>query len=347
VNPDGFLLDPEIVFLNHGSFGACPVEVLEEYRRLQDELERRPVEFLGRRLEALLEEARGALATYLGAQAGDLVFVPNATAGVNIVARSLRLAPGDEVLTTDEEYGACNRLWEHVGATLVRRPVESLWEGLTERTRVLFVSHVTSETARVLPVSEWVRRGREAELVTIVDGAHAPGQLELDLEAIGADAYVGNCHKWLCAPKGSAFLWARPELQERLESLVVGWGYGEGSTFRSRNERQGTRDPAAQLATPAAIAWLQRHGEPERCRALAEECARRLGGAIEPHAPQMVACELPRGDAEALQRRLFERHSIEVVVQEHRRRTLLRASFQVYNEESDLDRLVDALASEL
>jgi isopenicillin-N epimerase len=347
VNPDGFALDPEIVFLNHGSFGACPLEVLDEYRRWQLELERRPVEFLARRLPALLAEARAEVAAYVGAGPDDLVFVPNATAGVNIVARSLRLRPGDEVLTTDEEYGACELAWRHFGATLVRRPVESLWEGLSERTRVLFVSHVTSETARVLPVAEWIARGREAGLVTMIDGAHAPGQLQLDVESVGADAYVANCHKWLCAPKGSAFLWARPELQEQLESVVVGWGYGEDATFLSRNERQGTRDPAAQLATPAAIRWLARAGALERPRALAAECALRLGGALEPHAPQMVACELPPCDADELQRRLFERHSIEVVVRRCRKHVLLRASFHVYNDESDVDRLVDALEAEL
>jgi len=347
VNADGFLLDPEIVFLNHGSFGACPVEVLDEYRRWQDELERRPVEFLARRLYDRLAEARATLAAFVGAGADGLVFVPNTTAGVNVVARSLQLRPGDEVLATDEEYGACDLLWRHFGATLVRRPVESLWDGLSERTRVLFVSHVTSETARVLPVSDWVARGRAAGLLTVVDGAHAPGQLELDVEAVGAHAYIGNCHKWLCAPKGAAFLWAGAELRERLDSLVVGWGYGDDSTFLTRNERQGTRDPAAQLATPAAIRWLERTGARERCRGLATECARRLGGAVEPHAPQMVSCPLPPCDAEDLQRRLLERHSIEVVVREQRKGVLLRASFHVYNDPSDVDRLVGALAAEL
>jgi isopenicillin-N epimerase len=266
---------------------------------------------------------------------------------VNVIACSLGLAPGEEVLTTDEEYGACELAWEHAGATLVRRSVEELWAGLSERTRVLFVSHVTAETARVLPVTEWVAHGRAAGLLTVVDGAHAPGQIDLDVTALAADAYVGNCHKWLCAPKGSGFLWATPALQERLGSAIVSWGYGTGSTFLSRNERQGTRDPAAQLATPAAIRWLERHGKPERCRALAAECARRLGGVVEPHAPQMVACELPACDAEDLQRRLFERHSIEVVVNKRGKNAFLRASFQVYNDASDIDRLSDALSSEL
>jgi isopenicillin-N epimerase len=346
LNADGFLLDPGIVFLNHGSFGACPVEVLEEYRRRQDELERQPVAFLARRLPELLAEARAELAAFVGARPDDVVFVPNATSGVNVVARSLGLASGDEVLTTDEEYGACELAWEHFGAVLVRRPVDELWSGLSERTRVLFVSHVTSETARMLPVAEWAAGAREAGLLVVVDGAHAPGQLELDVEGIGADAYLGNCHKWLCAPKGSGFLWVRPELQERIASLVVGWGYGEGSTFVTRNERQGTRDPAAYLATPAAIRWLGRQ-DLEHPRALAAECAERLGGAVEPHAPQMVACELPACDAEALQRRLLERHSIEVIVKRHRKQVLLRASLHVYNDRYDMERLVDALGQEL
>ena len=178
------------------------------------------------------------------------------------------------------------------------------------------------------------------------------GQLALDVESVGADAYVGNCHKWLCAPKGSGFLWVRPELQERIRSLVVGWGYGEDSTFRTRNERQGTRDPAAYLATPAAIRWLERKGEPERCSALAAECVQRLAEltglpAVEPHAPQMVACELPACDTEGLQRRLLERHSIEVVVRPWRDGAVVRASFHVYNDGSDVRALVDALRAEL
>jgi isopenicillin-N epimerase len=352
VNPDGFLLDPGIVLLNHGSYGACPVEVLEEQRRWQDELERRPVELLARRLEVLLADARARLARYVGARPDDLVFVPNSTSGVNVVARSLALAPGDEVLTTDEEYGACEATWEHYGASLVRRPVDDLWSGLSPRTRVLFFSHITSETARVLPVSEWVRLGRESGVVVVVDGAHAPGQLPLDVEALGADAYVGNCHKWLCSPKGSGFLWVRPGLQERIRSLVVGWGYGEGSSFLTRNERQGTRDPAPFLATPAAIGWLEQVRGLDRARALTAACARAVSEltgleTVEPHAPQMVACELPPCDAGDLQRRLLERHAVEVVVRNWHKRTLVRASFHVYNDDADVDSLVGALRDEL
>ena len=201
-----FLLDPEVVFLNHGSFGACPRPVFDEYQRWQRELERQPVEFLARRCPELIEEAKTSLATFLGARPDDLVFVPNATAGMNIVARSLRARPGDEVLLTNHEYGAVDFLWEHVcgrtGARLVRRAVEpgpglvgELWSGVTPRTRVISVSHITSATALLFPVEEICRRGRRDGILVAVDGAHAPGQVDLDLESLGADFYAGNCHK--------------------------------------------------------------------------------------------------------------------------------------------------------
>jgi isopenicillin-N epimerase len=194
-----FLLDPEIVFLNHGSFGACPRPVFEAYQRYQVELERNPVELLARRLPDLIGEARRGPAAYVDADPEGLVFVPNATAGVNMVARSLPLRPGDEVLASDREYGAADIVWcfvcERAGARYVRRPPEQLWDAVTDRTRLISVSHVSSPTAEILPVEEICRRARAAGILTLVDGAHAPGQLALDLEALGADAYAGNCHR--------------------------------------------------------------------------------------------------------------------------------------------------------
>jgi isopenicillin-N epimerase len=363
-----------VVFLNHGSFGACPLPVLDEYQRRQRELERRPVEFLARRLEGLLAEARGELAALVGADPDDLVFVPNATAGANVAAASLELRPGDEVVATDLEYGACDLLWEHVcsraGARYVRarvrlpvashdEVVDALWAGVSERTRAIFLSHVTSATALVLPVAEVCRRAREAGIATIVDGAHGPGHLDLDLRALGADVYTGNCHKWLCAPKGSAFLWVRRELQESFGALATGWGFGEGATFLSRNERQGTRDPAAYLAVPAAIAWQRERDWPEvraRCHGLARAARAHLAELtrLEPLAPdsreffgQMVSAPLPPCDGVELQRRLLEEHRIEIPLFERNGHWLLRASFQGYNDERDLDRLVDALVRAL
>jgi len=364
-----FLLDPGVVYLDHGCYGACPRAVFERYQAWQAELERRPVEFLGRRLDGLLAEARAAFAAYVGSAADDLVFVENTTAGVNVAARSLDLRPGDEVLSTDLEYGALEFMWERVcaeaDARFVRAPVrlptagadeiaETVWAHAGPRTKAVFVSHVTSATALVLPAAELCRRAREAGVVSIVDGAHVPGHVPLDISSFGADVYIGNCHKWLCAPKGSAFLWVRPELQESIGALAVGWGFGEGSTFLTRNERQGTRDPAAYLAVPDAIRWQDEHDWDEvrsRCRGLALAARERLAAltGLEPIAPpelvgQMASVPLPAGlDADALKVRLYDEFRIEVPVPRRRDERFLRASFQGYNDEDDLDALVAAV----
>lgn len=372
-----FLLDPEVVFLNHGSFGACPREVLDAQRGWQLEMERNPVAFLGRRSAALLEQARAALAREIGARTDELVFVPNATTGVNVVARSLPLQPGDEVLATDLEYGACDATWRLVcaqrGAHYRRVPVplpferdrmvERLMAALTPRTRLVFASHVTSATALILPVAELCAAARARGVATLVDGAHAPGQLELDIDAIGADYYVGNCHKWLCAPKGSAFLHARREHQAGLDATVTSWGYVEGfdaddclgrTPFERRMQWQGTHDPSAWLAVPAAIDFLARHDWPAvraRCHALAGHALRELAGrfGLAPIAQdgdwaQMVAIPVPAGDPSALQARLYRESGIEVPVTAHGGRTFVRVSVQAYNDDADVERLLAAPA---
>ena len=379
---DLFLLDPDIVFLNHGSFGACPAPVFAEYQRWQRELERNPVEFLGRRSASLLAEARTALARFLGTQAQSLVFVANATTGVNTIARSLGLGPGDELLAPDHEYGACDNAWsiacQRQGATYVKRSiplpypgdeafVARLWEGVTPRTRAIFLSHITSPTALVLPVAAVCRRARAEGLLTIIDGAHAPGQIELDLEATGADYYVGSCHKWICAPKGSAFLYARPEHHGALDGLVVSWGYHaelHGVTAHDpytgadplarRHQWHGTRDIAGFLAVPAAIDFLGRHAGPERraqCHALAVATQRRVGEltGLPPIAAaasfaQMVAIDLPPCDPAAVQAALFDEFRIEVPCFSFAAHAFVRPAFHVYNTQKDADALVAGLA---
>lgn len=376
---DQFLLDPSVVFLNHGSYGACPTPVFAAYQRWQLELERQPVEFLGRRSEALLDAARDHLGVYLHVPGDDLVFVPNATGGLNVVARSLPLEPGDEVLSTSLEYGALDRTWQHVcdkaGANYVRRQVplpvpsveavvDAIWSGATPRTKVLFLSHVTSATALTLPVRELCRRARDAGILSVVDGAHVPGHLPLDLAELGADVYAGNCHKWLCAPKGSAFLHVRPEQQAWMESLIVSWGWVEGNdyfrpdrSFVSRNQWQGTRDLAAFLAVPAAIEFQEAHDWPSvrlACRDLAADARRRLAEltGLPPLAPdeddwpwftQMVAAPLPPLDRRALQRRLYDEARIEVPIGGPEEQPLIRLSFQGYNTRDDLESLLAAL----
>ena len=351
---DEFLLDADVVFLNHGSFGACPRAVFERYQEWQLELERQPVQFIGRRLDALLADARAALGAYVNADPDDLVFVQNATAGVNLAAWALDLRPGDEVLSTALEYGALDLAWEHIcahaPARYVRMPVtlpledavEEIWSGVTDRTRALFLSQITSETAVHLPIEELCARARERGIATIVDGAHGPGHVPLDLRALDVDYYAGNCHKWLCSPKGAGFLYVRRELQETIAPLVVGWGYGNDSTFLTRHEKQGTRDPSAFLTVPDAIEWQRDHDWESvraRCRNLAAKAPMRLG--LEPLGGglQMVSMRLPPDAPDDLQTRLYDEYRIEIPVFDG----LIRASFQGYNDRRDLDALAQAL----
>jgi isopenicillin-N epimerase len=374
LDKDEFLLQPEMAFLNHGSFGACPRPVFATYQEWQRKLEAQPVEFLGRRINELLAAARARLAAYLGTQPDSLVYVPNATYGVNIVARSLDLQPGDEVLATDHEYGAADRAWRFVcarsGARYVNQPIalpvesaeaviDQLWAGVTERTRVIFLSHITSPTALIFPVAEVARRARERGILTLVDGAHAPGQLDLALDELGVDFYTGNCHKWMCAPKSAGFLYARPERQPLLHPLVVSWGWESQtpgvSPFIDYFEWRGTHDPAAYLAVPAAIDFMEARDWPSvraACHELLLEASHRiaaLSGApqISPDTAdwwvQMRTIPLPPCDLEALKARLWDEYQIEVPMVGWGGGHALRVSIQCYNGPQDVDRLVDAL----
>jgi isopenicillin-N epimerase len=262
---------------------------------------------------------------------------------LNAVIRSLRLEPGDEVLTTRHEYGAVTRTWEFAGATLVYAEPDELASAIGPRTRAVSVSHITSPTALVLPVAEICAAARAAGALAIVDGAHAPGQLPLDLDALGADVYAGNCHKWLCAPKGAGFLWARPEHQRWIEPLVISWGYGAEANFAEKHGWQGTRDPTPALTVPAAID-AHRAFDLERCRQLAASFHDRLPPVPGTPAPQMWATEVTADDPAALQRRLFDEHRIEVVVSAWEGKSLLRVSIAPYNEAADVERLIVALA---
>ncbi|HET6658059.1 MAG TPA: aminotransferase class V-fold PLP-dependent enzyme [Gaiellaceae bacterium] len=287
------------------------------------------------------------LAAFLGARGDDLVFVPNATSGLNAVIRSLELGPEDEILTTAHEYGAIARTWEYAGARLVVCEPEELAGRIGPATRAVSVSHVTSPTALVLPIEEICAAAREHGALAIVDGAHAPGQVPVDLEKLGADVYAGNCHKWLCAPTGAGFLWARPELQAEIDPLVISWGYREDAAFGERHGWQGTRDPAAYLAVPKAIEVhatfdhaAQRALADEAERRLAELGLPRLGG--EP-APYMRAVELPPCDPSQIWRRMYEEFRVEVPVYEWAGHRLLRVSIGPYNDAGDIERLVAAL----
>jgi isopenicillin-N epimerase len=365
---DEWLLDPEVAFLNHGSFGATPRAVLAEQDRWRTRMERHPTHFMSEELPPALRAAAARLAAFVGARADDLVFVENATAGCNTVLRSLRLAPGDEILVTDHGYAAVRKAAEHAaaraGARVVEAPVPfplddpaqvvaAVAARLGPRTRLAIIDHVTSPTAIVFPVRELVAVCRAAGAPVLIDGAHAPGMLSLDVPSLGADWYTGNCHKWLMAPKGSGFLWAAPERQADTHPLVISHWFGQG--FTAAFDWIGTRDPTAWLSVPAAIDFHERLGGArlrERNAALAREQATLLAqtwnterGAPDALTGSMAAVRLPlreaatAGRAQELRKRLFADHRIEVPVTAFAGGLWARISAHAYVRPADYARL--------
>lgn len=368
-----FLLDENVTFLNHGSFGACPRVILEEQRRWIERLERQPVLYF-RELMFHMRTAREALAGYLGADASNLVYVTNSTYGVNIAAHAFgaMLKPGDEILTTDHEYGACDRAWKQYaiskGAVWNRVSIpmpapsqadllELIWSGVNERTRLLFISHITSPTALRMPVEELCKRARQAGIITVIDGSHIPGHIPLDLSTLQADFYTGNCHKWMCTPKGSAFMWASEQYRHVLPPLVVSWGadiptVGDGA-FVDENEFLGTRDHSPFLTLPFALEWMHRsdwHAVQRRCRELTSHTEQQLvnlAGVRSIRAEgadpllQLGTVLLPDDvDVAAMKEWLYDQRGIEVVVHRWNNAPILRFSVHLHTSENDLQRLV-------
>jgi isopenicillin-N epimerase len=382
-------LDPRVVFLNHGSFGACPRAVLDHQSVLRAELEAEPVRFLSRELDDRLDVARATLAAFLGADADDLAFVTNATSGVNAVLRSRVWSAGDELLTTDHVYRACRNALDYVathsGARVVVAPlpfplgspdevVDAVLAKVTPRTRLALLDHVTSPTGLVLPIERLIAELSRRGVEVLVDGAHAPGMVPLDLNALGATYYSGNCHKWLCAPKGSAFLWTRHDRQPEVRPLTISHGatatYPGRSRFRMEFDWTGTSDPTAWLTVPKAIEYvgsLLPGGWPAvmaHNRTLALQARRLVSETIgsKPPCPEsmvgsLAVILLPDGVTEGIawrrpdpiQGRLFDGWGIEVPVmswpappQRH-----VRISAQLYNERAHYVRLAEALTREL
>ena len=383
-------LDPSVTFLNHGSFGACPTAVLEAQSELRQAMESEPVRFLLRELPDLFDEARRVTAEFVGADADNFVFVDNATTGVNAVLRSLDLATGDELLITDHAYNACRNALEFVaeksGARVVRVPlpfplsspdevVEAILAAVTSQTRLALIDHITSPTGLVLPVKEIVDRLREQGVETFVDGAHGPGMVPLDIGSLGAAYYTANCHKWLCAPKGAAFLVVREDLRESVRPLVISHGASASDPHRSRFHQEfdwcGTRDFSPSLSIPRAIevvGGMVEGGWTEimkRNRSLVIEgrniVASSLG--VAPPCPEemlgtLASLPLPDGVStplpsalatDPLQDRLFREYGSEVPVVSWPGppRRLIRISAHLYNEESDYQKLAAALPEAL
>lgn len=378
-------LDPAITFLNHGSFGACPRAVLERQDALRGQMESEPVRFMVRELEPLLDGAREALARFVGAPPVSLAFVRNATEGVNSVLRSLQFSAGDELITTSHEYNASRNVLEFAAArdgakvvvvdipfpgTSPADAVERIVAAITRRTRFALVDHVTSQTALVLPIADIVRELSSRGIDTFVDGAHAPGMLHLEIEALGCAYYTGNCHKWICAPKGAALLYVREELRPRVRPAAISHGANSTRTDRSRFHLEfdwtGTFDPTPWLTVPFALEYLgsllpggwpalQDHNRLLALEARDLLCAS-LG--VAPPVPDemigsMAAIPLPDGASDAppslygdpLQDALLERFGIEVpvIAWPAPPRRLIRVSAQLYNRPAEYEALTAAL----
>ena len=371
---DQFLLEREVVFLNHGSFGACPKPVFEAHQAWQLQLERQPVRFFVKELWPALEKTRRDIEAYVGAERNCIVPVLNATVGVNTIAQSLKLEPGDEILSNEHEYGACIRAWNkvcrHSGAVIVSAPIpdpiesleqiaEFIWSKVTDRTKVLYISHITSPSGIIFPAEELCRRARERAIMTVVDGAHCSGQIPLDLKNFGADFYTGNCHKWLCAPKGAAFLYAAPDKKHLIEPLMVSWGgtneCSSDDAFINELQYQGTTDMSAFLAISDAIKFQADNN----WDAVREECQRKVAWVKDeleslPNVrawypttntlqKQMAAVILKGKGGGSVKDYLASQYKIEIPVWTRGDDAILRVSVQGYNTQEELELLVDAI----
>lgn len=369
-----FLLRDDITFLNFGSFGACPKPVFERYQQFQLEMEQEPVLFITGTGLKYLAEAREALGTYLNCSKDDLVYVTNPSYAVNAVAKSFALKAGDEILTTNLEYGACDKTWNYycqkAGATYVRQPitlpveskeqfVADFFKGLSAKTKLIFLSHITSSTALRFPVEEICAVAKQKGIITFVDGAHAPGQIPLNLQTLGADIYTGACHKWMMTPKGSSFLYVRKELQHLIDPLIISWGYNalspSDSPFLDYHQMNGTRDYSAFLTIPAAIEFMKTWNWEQvaaDCRKLVQDNAEPLCKllAATPLAPvndnfilQLFAAQIKTTEPEKLHDYFFEKYKIQIPVMRHEEKVYLRYSINAFNSQQDLDKLFAAI----
>lgn len=366
---DLWSLDSAVKFLNHGSFGACPKQVLEFQQSLRLQLEQEPLRFFGRDWEPLLDDAKSKLAAFVGVDVQDLVFVPNATTGVNSVLRSLTFSPEDEILTTNHEYNACRNALDFVasrtGARVVvakipfpidspKQVVAAVIERVSPKTRLALLDHVTSQTGLIFPIQELVKKLQQRGVDTLIDGAHAPGMIPLDLREIGATYYTGNCHKWLCAPKGAAFLYVRRDKQSEIRPLTISHGTNSPRTDKTRFQLEfdwtGTDDPTAYMCVPEAIAFMgsllpggwtelrqQNHqlvlqGRQLLCEALEVQqlCPEEMIGSM---AVVPMPTTLENRDFMSIHDELFDKFGIQVQVipWQEQPRLLVRISAQIYN----------------
>lgn len=371
---DFFQIDSNIVFLNHGSFGATPKPIFEAYQNFQLELELDPVHFIQVKQPKYLKTSRESLAKFVNCVPQDLFFTPNPTFAINTIMRSLKLNPGDEILATNHEYGAMDRTWsfyiKNSGVKYIQQnislPIQSkeqilneFWKGYTSKTKVIFINHISSTTALIFPVKEICIRAKELGLITIIDGAHVPGHINLDIKDLDPDYYTGTLHKWMLAPKGSSFLYVRKELQNQLEPLVVSWGYeslspGE-SQFLDYHEYQGTNDISQFLCTPNVIDFLNKNNwvsVSSNCKKIVLDNYLRFCDLVNtnPICPiseeflgQMASIPIKTEKSLELKALLYGKYKIQIPVMPLNGNVYLRYSINAYNSQQDLDVLYKVL----
>ncbi len=371
-----FLLDPNITYLNFGSFGACPLPVFNDYQKWQRELEFSPVQFITNKGLQYLQQSREALGNFIGCHADDVVLVTNPSYATNIIAKSFALQKHDEVLSTNIEYGACTRTWKYycqkASAKFVEQKIdlpiiskehflENFFKGITSKTKLIFISHITSATGLVLPIKEICAYARKNNILTFIDGAHAPGHIDLDIETLGADIYTGACHKWMMTAKGSSFLFVKKSLQHLFDPLTISWGYNaiqpSNSQFLDYHQMQGTRDFSAFLTVPAAIEFMNAYNWQavrKNCQNIVLQNANRFcellnATAISPITQdfigQMFSIPIKTNNPTALKKILFENYKIEIPVMPDNDSIYLRFSVQAFNNQQDLDLLYEAVSN--
>jgi len=372
---DLFLLDDNITYLNHGSYGACPAPVFEKYQNWQRKLEEQPVQFMTKIIWENLKISRDTLGKFLGCSGEDLVLFPNPTTAVNNIIENLNLSQNDEVLMTQHEYGALVRAWlrsskknnfliiqQHIDLPLHSKNMfaNQFLSGVTKNTKVIFISQITSQTGLIFPVKEVCDYARQKGIITIIDGAHVPGHIDLNLSELSCDYYTGACHKWMCAPKGSSFLFVKKSLQADLRPQIMSWGEeGEDpgpSQFLMDFQWQGTKDMSAFLSIPSAINFLEDNDWREKRKVsknLILEVSKSFRDIFGTESlflnkdwiGQMVSHPLPPNMTLDLKEKLWKEYMIEVPIFEWNNRKFIRVSAHFYNRASDMEILISALKS--
>ena len=367
-----FMLDPEVIHLNHGSFGATPKPIFDSLISWQKKLEYNPTKHLGLDIFTQLDISRDYLAQYINCHKDDVVFFPNPSTALNTVIRSLPLKKDDEILTTNHEYGALDKTWNFIckktGAKYIRQSIsipllskndfiESFKSGITEKTKVIFFSHITSSTGLIFPAKEICKIAKEKNILCIIDGAHVPGHIDLDIKKLDPDIYTGACHKWMCSPKGTAFLYVKKELQEIMEPLVVSWGYESDtpshSQFLDYMQWQGTNDISSYLTIPDTIKFLDENNWQQvskECKKINRWARKEINQLLkkkpissDDFIGQMSSIPMDSNDIIQDQIEFYVKYKIQIPFIKWNDKEFFRISIQVYNSKEDVFKLLEAL----